>query len=64
MRKWTSWLREDLGSRPFAWFRPDFVPPSPFLSVKDSKSKVPRILDEPCLADAEFCNTWRPCFCG
>ena len=24
-RKWTRWLREDLGSRPYAWLRPDFV---------------------------------------
>ena len=32
MRRCTHWLREDLGSRPD---RPDFVPPSPFLVVKD-----------------------------
>ena len=30
IRKWTRWLREDLSSRPYAWLRPDFVPPSPF----------------------------------
>ena len=35
VRKWTRWLREDLGSRPYVWLRPDFVPPSPFLVVKD-----------------------------
>ena len=35
IRKWTRWLREDLGSIPYAWLRPDFVPPSPFLVVKD-----------------------------
>ena len=29
------WLREDLGSRTCAWLRPDFVPPSPFLVIKD-----------------------------
>ena len=29
---WSNWLREDLGSRPYAWLRPDFVPPSPFLA--------------------------------
>ena len=29
IRKWTRWLREDLSSRPYAWLRPDFVPPSP-----------------------------------
>ena len=31
IRKWAGWLREDLGSRPYAWLRPDFVPPSPLL---------------------------------
>ena len=31
IRKWTSWLREDLSSRPYVWLRPDFVPPPPFL---------------------------------
>ena len=30
VRKWTNWLREDVGSRPYAWLRPDVVPPSPF----------------------------------
>ena len=35
VRKWTRWLREDLSSRPYVWLRPDFVPPSPFLVVKD-----------------------------
>ena len=25
VRRWTSWLREDLGSGPYAWLRPDFV---------------------------------------
>ena len=35
IRKWTRWLREDLSSRPYVWLRPDFVPPSPFLVVKD-----------------------------
>ena len=31
IRRWNRWLREDLSSRPYAWLRPDFVPPSPFL---------------------------------
>ena len=35
IRKWTRWLREDLSSRPYVWLRPDFVPPAPFLVVKD-----------------------------
>ena len=26
IRKWASWLREDSGSRPYAWLRLDFVP--------------------------------------
>ena len=34
------WLREDLGSRPYAWLRPDFVPPSPFLVYKGSSYSV------------------------
>ena len=25
IRRWARWLREDLGSRPYAWLRPDFV---------------------------------------
>ena len=31
IRKWTRWLREHLGAEPYAWLRPDFVPPSPFV---------------------------------
>ena len=54
MREWTNWLREDLGSRPYAWLRPDFVPPSPFLVVEDPQTQVSRILVEPHLLDAEF----------
>ena len=33
IRRWVTWLREDLSSRPYAWLRPDFVPPSTFLVV-------------------------------
>ena len=29
VRMWTNWLGEDLGSRLYAWLRPDFVPPPP-----------------------------------
>ena len=39
VRKWTDWLREVLGSRPFAWLRQDFVPPSPFLVIKDPQTQ-------------------------
>ena len=28
IRRWNRWLREDLSSRPYAWLRPDSVPPS------------------------------------
>ena len=42
IRKWTRWLREGLGARPYAWLRPDFVPPSPFLVVKDPLTQTSR----------------------
>ena len=58
VRKWTNWLREDLGSRPYAWLRPDFVPPSPFLVIKDPQTQSSRILVEPHLIDAEFRNAF------
>ena len=63
IRKWTWWLREDLSSRPHAWLRPDFVPPSPFLVVKDPQTKLSLILVEPHLVDAEFRKAWMPFFC-
>ena len=34
IRRWNRWLREDLSSRPYAWLRPDFVPPAPFLVIR------------------------------
>ena len=33
---WANWSREDLGSRPYAWLRPDFVSPFPFFSCQRS----------------------------
>ena len=33
LHMWANWLREDLDSRPYAWLRPDFVLPLPFLVV-------------------------------
>ena len=63
IRKWTMWLREDLSSRPYAWLRPDFVPPFPFLVVNDPQTKSSRILVEPHLIDAEFRKVWMPFFC-
>ena len=58
IRKWVNWLREDLGSRPYAWLRPDFVPPSPFLVVQDPQTKSSRILVEPHLINVEFRKAW------
>ena len=52
-----------LSSRPYAWLRPDFVPPSPFLVVKDSQTQSSRISVEPHLIDAEFRKAWMPFFC-
>ena len=63
VRKWTNWLREDLGSRPYAWLRPDFGPPSPLLVMKDPLTQSSRILVEPQLFDAEFRKAWMPFFC-
>ena len=63
IRQWTRWLREDLSSSPYVWLRPDFVPPSPFLVIKDPHSQSSRILVEPHLIDAEFRKAWMPCFC-
>ena len=63
IRRWNRWLREDLRSRPYVWLRPDFVPPSPFLVVKDSQTQSSRILVEPHLIDAEFRKGWMPYFC-
>ena len=64
LRKWVNWLREDLSSGPYAWLRPDFVPPSPFLVVKDPQTKSSRMLVEPHLIDAEFRKAWMPFFCS
>ena len=63
IRKWTRWLREDLSSKPYASLRPDFVPPSPFLVVKDPQTGSSRILVDPHLIDAQFRKAWMPFFC-
>ena len=72
IRKWVNWLREDLSSRPYSWLRLDFVPPSPFLVVKDpqtlscqgsSDTQSSHILVEPHLTDDEFRKAWTPFFC-
>ena len=62
IRKWAGWLREDLGSRPYAWLRPDFLPPSPFLVAEDPLTKTSRILVELHLIDAEFRKAWMSFF--
>ena len=63
IREWTWWLGEDLSSMPYVWLRPDFLPPSPFLVVKDPQTQSSRILVEPHLIDAEFRKAWMPFFC-
>ena len=63
IRRWKGWLSEDLSSRPYIWLRPDFVPPSPFLVVKDSQTRSSRVVVEPHLIDAEFRKAWMPYFC-
>ena len=63
IRRWKRWLREDLSSRPYAWLRPDFVPPSPFLVVKDPQAQSSHVVVQPHLVDAEFRKAWMPYFC-
>ena len=63
IRRWKGWLRGDLVSRPYAWLRPDFVPPSPFLVIKNPPTQFSQIIVEPHLIDAEFRKAWMPCFC-
>ena len=63
IRMWTRWLREDLSSMPYVWLRPDFLPPSPFLVVKDPQTESSRILVEPHPVDAEFRKAWMLFFC-
>ena len=43
-----------LAVRPYGWLRPDFVPPSSFLVVKDPQTKSSRILVEPLLLMLSF----------
>ena len=65
IRKWVTWLREDLSFRPYVWLRPDFVPLSPFLVVKDDpQTQSSQILVEPHLIDAEFRKAWMLLFCS
>ena len=63
VRKWISWLREDLGSRPHDCLKPDFIHPSPFLVVKDPLTETSKILVEPHLKDADFRKAWMLFFC-
>ena len=44
IRKWASWLREDSGSRPYVWLRPDFLPPLPFLVIKNPLNELVLLL--------------------
>ena len=43
--------------------RPDFVPPSPVLVIKDPQTQSSQILVEPQLIDAEFRKPWMPFIC-
>ena len=52
-----------MGARPYAWLRPHFVPPSPFLVIRDPGAQASRNLVEPHLSDAEFGKAWMPFFC-
>ena len=60
LHRWANWLGEDLGSRPYAWLRPDFVLP---LVIKGTDVKTSQILVEPHHIDAEFHEAWMPFFC-
>ena len=63
LRRWATWLREDLGSRPYIWLRPDFVLP-PLLPSLLSKTRKLRLLASwlSHLIDAEFCKARMPYF--
>ena len=63
LHRWASCLREDLASGPYVRLRPDFVPPSPFLVVKDDVAKTSQVLVEPHLIEAQFRKAWMPFFC-
>ena len=63
IRKWTWRHREDLGAGTYVFLRPDFVPPAPYLVVKDPQTKSSRILVFPHLFDAEFRKDWMPFCC-
>ena len=54
LRRGAGWLREDLSSKPYAWLKSDFVPPSPFLVIKDEVAGTSEILVESHLIWAEF----------
>ena len=63
LRRWATWLWEDIGAWPYVWLRPDFVPPSPNLVLEDPVAQTSRILVEPHLIDGEFRKAWMPFFC-
>ena len=59
IRRWKRWLMEDLSSRPYAWLRPDFVPPSPFLVVPLANTPaILNLLDGPVDVDPAFYVVW------
>ena len=62
IRKWTWWLREDLGAWPYAWLWPDFVLRTPFLVVKDPLTRASDILVESHLIGAVLSSVKPGCF--
>ena len=63
IRSWKSSLREDPLVRPYRWFRPDLVPPSPFLRCDAHlTSGGSGVLASPDRIDEEFCKAWFPYF--
>ena len=52
IRKWTNWLRGDLGSGPHAWLLLDFVPSISISCHRDPQSQSSQILVEPHLIES------------
>ena len=44
LRNWARWMHEDLGSGAYHWLRADYVPPSPYLVIKDKETKTSSVL--------------------
>ena len=55
-------MTEHLGATPYVCFRPDFVPPSSFLVIKDKVAKTSHIPVQAHLINAEFRKSWMSYF--